>query len=57
MKKIVFIFILLIPTYISALTYPELHYDSAIIYDITDEQVLFLTDILPTSFPKERPEV
>ena len=41
MKKILFIFILLIPTYISALTYPELHYDSAIIYDITDEQVLY----------------
>lgn len=41
MKKILFIILLLIPTYISALAYPNLHYDSAIIYDITDEKILY----------------
>lgn len=42
MKKIFYaLFILIIPINICALTYPELHYDKAIIYDITDDQVLY----------------
>lgn len=42
MKKIlIFILLLIFPTYISALTYPKLHYNSALIYDITDNKLLY----------------
>lgn len=42
MKKIlVFIVLLLFPIYTSALTYPTLHYKSALIYDITDNKTLY----------------
>lgn len=44
-KLLVFIFILLFPTYISALTYPELHYNSALIYDMTDNKSLYELNI------------
>ncbi len=42
MKKIILFFILLLcPIYISALTYPNLHYKSALIYDMTDNKLLY----------------
>lgn len=42
MKKILFLIMLLIlPIYTSALTYPTLHYKSALIYDITDNKLLY----------------
>lgn len=42
MKKIIiFILLLLLPIYTSALTYPKLHYKSALIYDITDSKILY----------------
>lgn len=42
MKKILlFIFLLLFPIYTSALTYPTLHYKSALIYDMTDNKILY----------------
>ena len=41
MKKIILLIILLIPFNINALTYPELHYKSALIYDMTDKKVLY----------------
>ena len=44
-KLLVFIFILLFPSYISALTYPELHYKNALIYDITDNKTLYELNI------------
>ncbi len=44
MKKILFFIILLIPINVIALTYPELHYKSAIIYDMTDNQILYEKD-------------
>jgi hypothetical protein len=42
MKKILFLIMLLIlPIYTSALTYPTLHYKSALIYDMTDNKLLY----------------
>ncbi len=41
MKKILYLLILLIPFNISALSYPELHYNKAIIYDLTDDEILY----------------
>ena len=42
MKKILlFILLLLFPIYTSALTYPNLHYKSALIYDMTDNKLLY----------------
>lgn len=42
MKKIfIFTLLLLFPIYTSALTYPTLHYKSAIIYDMTDNKLLY----------------
>lgn len=42
MKKILlFIILLLFPIYTSALTYPTLHYKSALIYDMTDNKLLY----------------
>lgn len=41
MKKILYLIILLIPFGVTALNYPELHYEKAIIYDITDDEILF----------------
>lgn len=41
MKKIILFLLLLIPLNISALSYPELHYENAIIYDLTDKEVLY----------------
>lgn len=43
MKKIILLisFILMIPLNASALEYPDLHYSSAIVYDLTDEKVLY----------------
>lgn len=42
MKKILlFIILLLFPIYTSALTYPTLHYKSALIYDMTDNKMLY----------------
>ena len=42
MKKILlFILLLLFPIYTSALTYPTLHYKSALIYDMTDNKLLY----------------
>lgn len=41
MKKIILLIILLLPINIKALTYPELHYENTIIYDITENQVLY----------------
>lgn len=42
MKKIlIFLVLLLFPIYTSALTYPTLHYKSALIYDITDNKTLY----------------
>lgn len=44
MKKILYFILLFIPFSISALTYPSLHYDKAIIYDMTDDEVLYSKD-------------
>lgn len=42
MKKILLLIILLFfPIYTSALTYPNLHYKSALIYDMTDNKLLY----------------
>lgn len=41
MKKLLFFLILLIPINIYALSYPKLHYTSAIVYDLTDDQTLY----------------
>lgn len=43
MKKIIILisFVLMIPLNASALEYPTLHYSSAIVYDLTDEKVLY----------------
>lgn len=41
MKKILYLIILLVPFGVTALTYPELHYEKAIIYDMTDDEILF----------------
>lgn len=41
MKKIILFLLLLIPLNVSALSYPELHYENAIIYDLTDKEVLY----------------
>lgn len=42
MKKILLLIILLLfPLSISALAYPNLHYKSALIYDITDDKILY----------------
>lgn len=41
MKKIIYFIILLIPFPILALTYPTLHYRNAIIYDLTDNNILY----------------
>lgn len=42
MKKILlFILLLILPIYTSALTYPTLHYKSALIYDMTDNKLLY----------------
>ena len=41
MKKLILLIILLIPFNIKALSYPTLHYENAIIYDITDKKVLY----------------
>ena len=46
MKKIlIFLVLLLFPIYTSALTYPTLHYKSALIYDITDNKTLYELNI------------
>lgn len=42
MKKILLLIILLLfPIYTNALTYPNLHYKSALIYDMTDNKLLY----------------
>lgn len=41
MKKIILIILLLLPIQVIALTYPSLHYQNAILYDLTDEKVLY----------------
>lgn len=41
MKKIILLLLLIIPLKINALNYPELHYDKAIIYDMTDNNILY----------------
>ena len=41
MKKIIYLFILLLPFPILALTYPTLHYRNALIYDLTDNTILY----------------
>lgn len=41
MKKIILIIILLLPIQVIALTYPSLHYQNAILYDLTDESTLY----------------
>lgn len=41
MKKVLYLIILLIPFTATALTYPELHYEKAIIYDMTDDKILY----------------
>jgi len=41
MKKLLFILLLFIPLNIFALTYPKLHYDKAILYDMTDDKILY----------------
>ena len=41
MKKIILFLLLLIPLNVYALSYPELHYENAIIYDLTDKEVLY----------------
>ncbi|MBE6146226.1 MAG: D-alanyl-D-alanine carboxypeptidase [Firmicutes bacterium] len=42
MKRILLLIILLLfPIYTSALTYPNLHYKSALIYDMTDNKLLY----------------
>lgn len=44
MKKIILFLLLLIPLNVCALSYPELHYKNAIIYDLTDKEVLYEKD-------------
>lgn len=45
MKKILYLLIiLLIPFNVFALTYPNLHYDKALIYDMTDDNILYSKD-------------
>ena len=42
MKKVFFLILLLIlPIWVNALVYPSRHYKSAVIYDITDEKILY----------------
>ncbi|MGN1371691.1 MAG: D-alanyl-D-alanine carboxypeptidase family protein [Candidatus Coprovivens sp.] len=41
MKKIILLFLLLIPINVIALEYPELHYKNITIYDLTDKKVLY----------------
>lgn len=41
MKKILIILILFFPIQVLALTYPELHYKNAIVYDRTDDTILY----------------
>lgn len=41
MKKILLLIILLLPMHIKALTYPELHYENAIVYDLNDDTILY----------------
>ena len=41
MKKLIIFIILLLPIQVFALTYPELHYKSVIVYDLTDQKILY----------------
>lgn len=41
MKKIVYIILLFIPTCVFASFYPDLHFKSAILYDVTDDKILY----------------
>lgn len=41
MKKIICLILLMIPINVCALTFPSLHYKSAILYDMTDDQILY----------------
>lgn len=41
MKKIILFIFLFLPIQVIALAYPELHYQNAIVYDMTDNQVLY----------------
>lgn len=41
MKKILLFIMLLLPIKVIALTYPELHYENIIIYDLTDKTTLY----------------
>ena len=42
MKKVFFLILLLmLPIWVNALVYPSLHYKSAVIYDITDQKILY----------------
>lgn len=41
MKKIIILLLLIFPINVLALSYPKLHYENAIIYDITEEKVLY----------------
>lgn len=42
MKKLLFLFfIFILPLNVLALTYPKLHYQSALVYDMTDEKYLY----------------
>lgn len=41
MKKIILFLVLLIPLNVSALDYPKLHYENAIVYDLTDNTILY----------------
>lgn len=41
MKKLILLLLLIIPLNVNALEYPKLHYKNAIIYDITDNKVLY----------------
>lgn len=45
MKKIIFILLIIIPINIYALTYPNLHYENALVYDLTDKKILFEKEI------------
>lgn len=41
MKKIILLFILLLPTWVCALELPDTYSSNVLIYDLTDEQILF----------------
>ena len=45
MKKIILIILLIFPIKVLALEYPELHYENAIVYDITDDKILYEKNI------------